>query len=1409
MASFIGRLFSRFKRKQSEARRSRSNRVRQLRLEPMEARRLLAADFGSIGGNVFTDLTDNGLTIDDIGRSAVTVWIYRDGAGTPGVGTFESGGGVAGGNDVLVGSQVTDANGDFLFQDLEAGRYFIEQAPIAGQIQRTAETVKTVDISIAQSGGIGVLTIDNFTDVSLPLVANSGTPTVSSSTFTTPGNAVGGERDILVNHTAGPNNIEVQVAGALLSINPGAGTSGNVVLTYDGVDGDATSIDHTNLNIDLLASSAQAFQFLAGSQAGNSMTVDVYSGVGNFSTLTVPLPVTPGAVPTETMILRFADFVVGGGTGADFSSVTALQILVDAALSADAQIDLTQTVAPFLSTQNFANLNPLSIGNQVWRDLNNNGLLDAGEAGLSGVLLELYEDTNGNGVFDSGVDTLVGSTNTDANGIYSFGDLFPGDYLAVIPLSNFGVGQPLAGHTASTGLSPVPAPNTNIDDDNNGVFLAGVGVVTNGVLTLTAGGEPDGADNNENLRLDFGFVPQMDLAVTKTANVSSVAAGSQVTYTLEVTNNGPATAEEVLVVDNLPDFLTIISVEAEPDGTVNLTGDPLGEIEVTYPSLAAGASRTIVIVASIPAGQAAAASVVNTAVVSGLGIDLDATNDSDSADIEITRNAVLEITKTDTPDPTGVGQPLNYQIVVTNSGPSTATNLVILDTLPAGLVFVDVNSTSGIAEHTAGQITVTVPTLAVGQQVTVDIATTVLASFVGSLIANTATADADEALPVSAETNTTINPEVDLAITKTGDINPVNRGGTLIYTLVVANNGPGLATDVEVVDTLPAGVTFVSATGGTVTPPGPGDSEVIVNVGNIPAGEERTVTITVQVTQAAGATLTNSAIVRSPETLAGFDSNPANNSDNEVTNTQSTIDLAVTKTDSSGGNPVAPGQTLTYTILVTNTGPSNASGVRVTDNIPDGIRITQATSNTAGVQITVPPSAEDNNPVNNDDLLFVIGDLAVGQTVELTVEALVFAATRGNLVNTAVVSTTNASLIENDTTNNTSTITTALVPQIDLAVTKVDTIGGTVVAGGALTYHIDVTNSGPSTATGVTLTDPLPAGLTFTSVSSQQGTASHAGGVVTAQIGTMEPGATVRITVNATVNPDARGTLTNTATASGTENDINPGNNAGTSNTTINPQIDLSVVKSKVNPNDPAVAGEPLTYTILVTNQGPSTATSVVMTDVLPNGITLTNGSSTVGNVTNTGQTVTANIGTLAPGASATVTLLTSVAASAAGDFSNTASVNGTETDINPANNSSTLVTPVAVRGSIAGVTYVDRNRNGIFDAADDVLAGVTKTLTGTDLLGTAVSLTTTTDAQGQYQFADLLPGTYTVMQTQPFGFQSFSVNVGVPSGGTAGDNQISDIVLTSGVSATNYNFGEVPNPLSKRRFLASSSEFD
>jgi hypothetical protein len=162
---------------------------------------------------------------------------------------------------------------------------------------------------------------------------------------------------------------------------------------------------------------------------------------------------------------------------------------------------------------------PVSLGNLVWNDINNNGWVDGAESGLDGVVVNLYRDANGNGQIDAG--EFVVTQTTSGGGRYLFGNLVPGSYLVQLDPSNFGGAGVLAGYHSSTGAistnlsatgpyEPAAGPNNDVNDDDNGNTVSGQGVVSAPIL-LTSGGEPtnDGdSDANSNLSVDFGvFLP--------------------------------------------------------------------------------------------------------------------------------------------------------------------------------------------------------------------------------------------------------------------------------------------------------------------------------------------------------------------------------------------------------------------------------------------------------------------------------------------------------------------------------------------------------------------------------------------------------------------------------------------------------------------------------------------------------------------------------------------------------------------------------------------------------------------------------------------------------------------------------------------------------------------------------------
>ena len=100
----------------------------------------------------------------------------------------------------------------------------------------------------------------------------------------------------------------------------------------------------------------------------------------------------------------------------------------------------TSTATTHDPTIDFGLVPLMAIGNQVWYDVNDNGILDAGEQQIAGVAVELYRDTNGNGVLDFGVDVLTRTMLTTSDGYYTFTELISGTYFVVITSSNFALG---------------------------------------------------------------------------------------------------------------------------------------------------------------------------------------------------------------------------------------------------------------------------------------------------------------------------------------------------------------------------------------------------------------------------------------------------------------------------------------------------------------------------------------------------------------------------------------------------------------------------------------------------------------------------------------------------------------------------------------------------------------------------------------------------------------------------------------------------------------------------------------------------------------------------------------------------------------------------------------------------------
>ena len=490
--------------------------------------------------------------------------------------------------------------------------------------------------------------------------------------------------------------------------------------------------------------------------------------------------------------------------------------------------------------------------------------------------------------------------------------------------------------------------------------------------------------------------------------------------------------------------------------------------------------------------------------------------------------------------------------------------------------------------------------------------------------------------------------ETDLGVTKTADPDPVVAGETLTYTLVVSNGGPVTATGVIVTDTLPTSLNLQSATPSQGACGG--KSTVVCCLDTVGISGTATVNLVATVAPSARATLTNTTEVSAdqPDVL------PGNNAYTATTTVTAEADLSVTKTDDT--DPVVAGEALAYTLTVANNGPSDATGVTLTDTLPSGILLVSA----------IP----DQGIYDRNTGIWAVGDLVDGESAKLILVFMVDSSTRGTLSNAVEVSANQPDPISG---NNTCTETTTVNAEANLAVTKTDD-PDPVVAGDPLTYTLTVTNSGLSDATGVTVTDTLPSGVTFDSASYDQGT--YSSGIGVWAVGDLADGESATLFLFLTVAPSTRGALANIAEVSAAEDDPTPDDNADTESTIVNAEADLGVTKL----DDPnlVVAGETLTYTLIITNNGPSNATGVSAIDDLPDDVTLFSALPSQGTCSGF-DPVTCDIGQVTSRANVTVSLGVTVTSPLTNGsiLSNVATVSGYETDHYGSNDSAEAQTTV------------------------------------------------------------------------------------------------------------------------------------
>jgi uncharacterized repeat protein (TIGR01451 family)/fimbrial isopeptide formation D2 family protein len=788
------------------------------------------------------------------------------------------------------------------------------------------------------------------------------------------------------------------------------------------------------------------------------------------------------------------------------------------------------------------------------------------------------------------------------------------------------------------------------------------------------------------------------LKIEKTTGVPGHAEGAEADvgqafpWRLVVSNTATyAGFKEVVVEDQLPENWTYLTANSTVGGSPQTaTESPVGSghLSWTLPALPAKGSVEILFEAE---PQAKAAEVpglgttVNEATAHGKddsGAEEDAAGkhyvDADTATADLVAPK-LTVEKTQVGPKAVAGDVLEYRIDVKNSGDGAALGPIrVEDILSAGQTFVEPESGSlptgvnfvskeALSEGrtkviwTVEAAPPATAALAVGASVTIPVAVKIPSTTVeGESIKDEATVSSPQTTETPrSEVSTTVEREADLKIKKEADRENIKGGENIDYTLTAENLGPSEATEVKVTDELPEGTTFVrdeGEAGRTCSFVAP---TVTCAVGNLAVGGQAVFHIEVKVTPALeeeGKT----DVVNTAE-IAGKQTDPhlENNSATVTTPIGGLADVSIVKTGPT--TPVLLGNTFTYKLEVANAGPSNATAVEVTDQLPAEVEYLSAEAPTGTT------CAEAGGKLTCE-----LGTLPVGGApvvIEVTVKAIALPAPGTEVANTAEAHSPTA---DPDEGNNKSEVETEVVPAADLAITK--TAPATVEPNGELTYKLHVEDKGPSTAHKVAVTDPLPAGTEF--VSASEG-CSAAGTIVTCEVagGELEvggEGATFQVTVHV---PFALGgaPLTNTATVSAEESDPHPEDNSSTVTTMVGPDADLAITKTMGK----AEAGKPLVYTLAITNHGPSASSAVTVKDTLPAGTTFKSAAPSQGTCSANGQAVTCELGALASGGSAQVSITVEVSATATGTLRNVASVEGPEPDPDKSNNESAVEGPI------------------------------------------------------------------------------------------------------------------------------------
>lgn len=578
-----------------------------------------------------------------------------------------------------------------------------------------------------------------------------------------------------------------------------------------------------------------------------------------------------------------------------------------------------------------------------------------------------------------------------------------------------------------------------------------------------SGNEYDWDLKNNNDSAGINVNPSADLAVEILVNDTNPKFNSLVKWTLRVTNNGPDEATGVVVCDLLSKDLIYLSSTGNYD-----VKSGLWNIE----TLESGKSVSIDIVTLVnKTGK-----IANDASVSGKEYDWNLSNNYDNKSIAVDVCADLAIEKLVNDTNPKFNSLVEWTLRVTNNGPDTATGVVVCDILPEGLISIDksFNGTWNVGKLLNNQ--------------TKELTIICLVNKTGKLvnIADIAGNEYDCNL-----TNNIVNKSIevaqsaDLFVKKYVNNTSPDFGEIIKWSVVVSNNGPDIATTVQVNDLLDDGLIFVKSSSTK------GNYDVksgIWTIDSLAPETDETLNIYCKVNKIGK--ILNFVSVNSTQ----YDWNESNNHDNESVNTVKIADLSVIKLINNS-NPNY-NDLIKWTIIVSNNGPNMATGVIVDDLLPKSVEY-----------ISSYLSKGFYNPVNG---IWDVGNLNAGEKLQLNiVSKIVKTGDITNVVN--VKGNEKDSNLTNNHFEKSVHVKPAAYLSIEKSVSKQE-----VNINDLIEYVIEITNNGPDSAENIKVSELLNPNLKVISFESTKGNFNNTNNVLT--IDSLAYGEKVRLTINAAAN---------------------------------------------------------------------------------------------------------------------------------------------------------------------------------------------------------------------------------------------------------------------------------------------------